>query len=324
MPAPAGPQSVLGTIRGRVLDDQGAPLAGAVIRVVDEATAIQREATTTAGGDYEVPNLRAGTYRVEDGSPGHPAFGRTGVVLSAGDTTRIDLRLSQVVLESSGETRPPVAVRTEELVVTAEGGSNIQLESPAIQAGLDQQQLATLPRNSRDYQAFLFLTANAIGHRERGVLHLSGRSYGSYLLQDGQPSNGIISGVPVRSSPGLYSIDELKVFSNSFPAEYGGLAAIVVTTRRGGNQLSGGAFYDFNADELNALTYTQKLQSLERGFEGSNMRDHRYGAWLGGPIRKQKTFFFVNYQGGRLPRCPPSACAAGISPSFPQTASSTP
>lgn len=292
----ASAQSALGTIRGSLLDDLGDPMPKAPIRVVDESTGIQRETETTATGDYEFPNLRAGSYRVEDGSPGFSAFQRTGVVLSTGDTVRIDLRLGNVVLGTPTTSfRQPTAVRSEELVISAEGSANIQLDSPAIQASLDRQQLSTLPRSPLEFFDYLFLTPNVLGAGESGTRYLSGRSYGVEFLQDGQPGVAQVGGRG-RAGAGLYAIDEIKVFSNSYGAEFGGLAAVVVTTRRGGNQLSGGAFYDFNADELNAPSPVAGRRALERGSERSDTQEHRYGAWLGGPLRKQKTFFFLNYQ----------------------------
>src|SRR5262249_28819421 len=178
-----------------------------------------------------------------------------------------------------------------EVIVTAEGGAPIQLESPAIQTGLDAQQLTALPRDSRDFQDFLFLNANVVGHYD-GNQMLGGRSYGLSYLQDGQPSNGTLFGIITNASPGLEAIDEVKVLSNAYGAEFGGLGAVVVTSRRGANRFSGSALYEGNVDELNALEYPQKQNGLQRGFPGSDTRDQWFGASLGGPIRKDKTFFF--------------------------------
>jgi len=295
--ASAGAQSVLGTIRGSLRDDLGAPVAMATIRVVDESTGIRRETVTTASGDYEFPNLRAGSYRVEDGSPGLPAFQRTGIVLSTGDIVRVDVRLANILLSAPapGSSQQPAAVRTEELVISAEGSANIQLDSPAIQVSIDRQRLSTLPRSPLEFSDYLLLTPNVLGAGESGVRYLSGRSYAVEFLQDGQPGAAQAGGRG-RAGAGLYAIDEIKVFSNSYGAEFGGLAAVVVTTRRGGNQLSGGAFYDFNADELNAPTPAESRRALARGVERADTQEHRYGAWVGGPIHKEKTFFFLNYQ----------------------------
>ena len=87
---------------------------------------------------------------------------------------------------------------------------------------------------------------------------LGGRTYGVSYVQDGQASTNAIFGTVGNSAPGLDAIAEVQVLSNSYSAEYGGLAGVVVTTKRGGNRYNGTTFYDFNSDGLNALTYAQK------------------------------------------------------------------
>jgi hypothetical protein len=126
---------------------------------------------------------------------------------------------------------------------------------------------------------------------------LGGKTYGVSYLQDGQASTNAIFGTIGNSAPGLDAIAELQVLSNSYSAEYGGLAGVVVTTKRGANNYRGSAFYDFNENGLNALTYNQKLSGVERGDPLSDTRHQRWGAALGGPVRSGKTFFFANYEG---------------------------
>ncbi len=87
---------------------------------------------------------------------------------------------------------------------------------------------------------------------------LGGRTYGVSYVQDGQASTNAIFGTVGNSAPGLDAIAEVQVLSNSYSAEYGGLAGVVVTTKRGGNRYHGTTFYDYNSDDLNALTYAQK------------------------------------------------------------------
>jgi hypothetical protein len=306
---PARGQSSLGTIRGRVSDARGVPVPSASIRVVDESTGVTRATDADAHGNYEVPNLRAGTYRVEDNSPGIIAFRTSGVVLRAGETARADLVLVAATQEiaavteeapepSAGAPRLPVRPDAVEIVVSGESHANIQPETPAIQGGLDARLLQDLPRGTRDFQDFLYLNPNMLAHPD-GFQVQSGRSYGFSYLQDGQPSNGALFGRLTLAAPALDAIDEVKVFANSYSAEAGGLGAVMVTSRRGGSLYSGSAFYDFNADELNALTYDQKEAGLKRGFPGSDTEAHRYGLTLGGPIRREKTFFFAAYEGSR-------------------------
>ena len=113
---------------------------------------------------------------------------------------------------------------------------------------------------------------------------LGGRTYGVSYVQDGQASTNAIFGTVGNSAPGLDAIAEVQVLSNSYSAEYGGLAGVVVTTKRGGNRYNGTAFYDYNSDGLNALTYNQKASGAERGDPNSDTHQHRWGASLGGPL----------------------------------------
>ena len=249
--APALAQSFLGTIRGTVIDPQGAAVSGASVLIIDEDTGATRTIDTDAEGRYEAANLKPGTYRVEVVTPNFKKFEQTGVVVRAAGTALVD-----VALEVGGS--------TETVTVSAEADNNITLDSQAIARGLDEQQLHDLPRNSRDIQDFLLLNPNVVGGFD-DMQFLGGRTYGVSYIQDGQASTNAIFGTIGNSAPGLDAVAEMQVLSNSYSAEYGGLAGVVVTTKRGGNAYRGTGFYDFNGDGLNALTYNQTLAGVERG-----------------------------------------------------------
>jgi Carboxypeptidase regulatory-like domain len=287
--APTWAQSFLGTIRGTVVDPQGAAVAGATILIVDEATGVPRTAATDAEGRYEAPNLRPGTYRIEVVTTNFKKAERTGVLLRASGVALADVKLE-------------LGAISETVTVSAEAQNNITLESQAIARGLDEQQLRDLPRSSRDVQDFLLLNPNVLGGSD-DIQFLGGRTYGVSYVQDGQASTNAIFGTVGNSAPGLDAISEMQVLSNSYSAEYGGLAGVVVTTKRGGNDFHGTGFYDFNSNALNALTYNQKLGlspeelSTLRDDPNAQTHQHRWGASLGGPLKSGKTFFHVNYEG---------------------------
>jgi len=278
-------QTTLGTIRGTVFDAQQGVVPGATIVVTDEATNVAREAQTDAEGLFEVSNLRPGTYSVTASLSGFKKVQRNGVVLRAASVVRTDLHLELGRLE-------------DVVTVTAEGQNNITIESQAIARGLDEQQLRDLPRNSRDIQDFLTLNPNIVGGFD-GIQFLGGRTYGASYIQDGQPSSAGIFGELSNAAPGLDAIAEVQVLSNSYSAEYGGLAGVIVSTKRGANQLHGTSFYDFNSNELNARTYAQTLTGVARNSPNSDTHDYRFGGSLGGPILTGRTFFFGNYEGSR-------------------------
>jgi len=279
----AAAQSTLGTIRGTVQDSTGGMVVGAAVLVTDQDTGVPRTSESDTAGNFEIPNLRAGSYRVEISQTGFKNFQQPDVVLRAGEVVRIDARLG-------------VGGSTETVTVTAEAAA-IQRESQAIQSGLDAQQLQTLPQGTRDVQNFLYLNPNVVGDPDNGFKFLGARSYGATYIQDGQPSTGGIFGSITNSAPGLDAISEVKVLSNSYSAEFGGLAGVVVTTRRGANRFSGSSFYDMNTDELNARPYGATLAGIERSDPVLNTRDNRWGVSFGGPVAKDRTFFFFNYEG---------------------------
>src|SRR6187397_2052786 len=289
MTTPAGAQSFLGTIRGTVVDPQGSVVPGAAVLIVDEGTNVPRAVETDAEGRYEATNLRPGIYRVEVVTTNFKKFERTGVVLRAAGTALVDGTLA-------------VGGINETVSVTADAINNITLESQAISRGLDEQQLHDLPRNSRDVQSFLLLNPNVVGGFD-DMQFLGSRTYGVSYIQDGQASTNAIFGTVGNSAPGLDAIAEVQVLSNSYSAEYGGLAGVLVTTKRGSNSYRGTAFYDFNSNGLNALPYNQKLGLSDaqladlRNDPNSDTHQHRFGASLGGPLKTGKTFFYANYEG---------------------------
>jgi len=280
---PANAQSTLGTVRGTVTDPQGAAVRGAAVLVVDEATGVPRSIETDQEGRFEANNLRPGSYRVEVVTTSFKKFERTGLVVRTGGVAFVEAKL-----ELGGV--------SETVTVSSDAVNNLVTESPAVSIAMDSQQLRDLPRNSRDMQDFLLLNPNVLGGSD-DIQFLGGRTYGVSYVQDGQASTNAIFGTVGNSAPGLDAIGEIQVLSNSYSAEYGGLAGVVVTTKRGGNSYNGSAFYDYNSDGLNALTYNQKQAGALRDDPNADTHAHRWGASLGGPIAQNKTFFFANYEG---------------------------
>ena len=279
-------QSFLGSIRGTVVDSSGGAVPKAAVLVTDEATGVPRSIDTDAEGRYEASNLQPGTYKVEVLTTSFKKFEKTGVVVRASATALVDVTLE-------------VGSMSETVTVTADAQNNITLDSGAISRGLDSQQLRDLPRSTRDIQSFLLLNPNVVGGSDTDIQFLGAKTYGVSYIQDGQASTNAIFGTVGNSAPGLDAVEEIQVLSNSFSAEYGGLAGVVVTTKRGSNAYHGTAFYDFNNDGLNALTYNQTLSGVERGDPLSKTSENRWGGSFGGPIIGSKLFFFGNYEGSK-------------------------
>jgi Carboxypeptidase regulatory-like domain len=189
---PAAAQSFLGTIRGTVVDPQGAPVSGAAVLIVDESTGTPRTLDTDAQGRYEAANLRPGMYRVEVVTTNFKKFARSEVLVRASSTALVDVSLE---LGNVNET----------VTVSGEALNNITLESQAIARGLDEQQLRDLPRASRDIQSFLLLNPNVVGGSGTDIQFLGGKTYGVSYIQDGQASTNAIFGTVGNSAPGLDS-----------------------------------------------------------------------------------------------------------------------
>ena len=165
------------------------------------------------------------------------------------------------------------------------------------------------------------------GSGDTDIQFLGAKTYGVSYIQDGQASTNAIFGTVGNSAPGLDAVEELQVLSNSYSAEYGGLAGVVVTTKRGSQQYRGTGFFDYNSDGLNALTYNQTLAGVERGDPLSDTHERRWGGSIGGPLFGNKLFFYGNYEGsndkaiyggGRSTafRRPPCAPATSAGPRF--------
>jgi Carboxypeptidase regulatory-like domain len=299
-------QSFLGSIRGTVVDPQGAAVKGAAVLVTDDATGAPRAVESDDQGRYEAPNLRPGTYKVEVMATGFKKVEQTSVLVRAAGTALVD-----VTLEVGGV--------SETITVSSEAAANITLDSQGISRGLDAQQLHDLPRSSRDIQSFLLLNPNVVGGSD-DIQFLGAKTYGVSYIQDGQASTNAIFGTIGNSAPGLDAVEELQVLSNSYSAEYGGLAGVVVTTKRGSQQYRGTGFFDYNSDGLNALTYNQTLSGVERGDPLSDTHERRWGGSIGGPLISSKLFFYGNYEGsndkaiyggGRSTAIPTAAMRAG-------------
>ena len=281
----AAAQTVTGTIRGTVTDAGGLVIPKAAVLIIDETTLVPRATETDGRGNFEVTNLNPGSYRIEVQVDKFKKFERPGVIVRTGGAALVEVQLE-------------VGPIDETVTVIGQSTANIiTLDSPAVTRGLDEQQLRDLPRASRDIQDFLYLNPNVIGTSD-DMQFIGSRTYGVSYVQDGQASTNAIFGTVGNSAPGLDAIAEMQVLSNSYSAEYGGLAGVVVTTKRGGQQFHGTGFWDFNTNELNALSYGQKLSGVTPNDPNSETSVNRYGASFGGPLAG-RTFFFANYEGQR-------------------------
>jgi outer membrane receptor protein involved in Fe transport len=297
----ASAQTFRGTILGTVTDTSGAAILHAKVTVRNVDTGIERVTDTSADGSYLVPELSIGTYTVTIELSGFQKAVTTGVKVDIASERRIDVSLKpgqmnqQVVVE--GETLPQVDTTSDTL-----GGT------------IESQQIENLPINGRDYTKLLIMVPGAVGEPNGG-----GDSPGSYglfsangsrgrsnnYLLDGTDMNDGYRNLPAINQGGVFgvpgtilpedSISELSVQSN-FQAEYGRNSGAVVNivTRSGTNALHGAVFEDFRNAVLNARNYFNTTDQPKDAF-----RNNQFGGAVGGPIVKDKAFFYFSYEGQR-------------------------
>jgi hypothetical protein len=275
-------QVAAGEITGLVKDQAGAAVPGATITVTETRTNLQRISVSTGDGVYTAASLAPGDYRVDVELAGFKPLRREGIRLSTGEKARIDFDLSV------GDIREQVTVVGDAPIVRAETAS--------LGTVVENEQVRQLPLNGRLFIMLagiapgVALPPNSVLPRING-----GRPRTNEYLFDGisvlQPEPGQVAYYPV-----VDAIQEFKIESNSPPAEFGRFNGGVVnlTTKSGANAFHGNGFAFFRNENLNATNYFQASNAVKPDY-----RRNQYGGMAGGPLVKDHTFFFVDYQGQR-------------------------
>jgi len=296
-------QTFRGTILGTVTDPSGNVIAGATVKVHNQDTGLERTVNTTAAGSYTVPELPIGKYSVTVIQSGFQTFVTSNVEVNVASERRIDvqLKIGQVsqTVEVSGEELPQVETTSDDLggVITA-------------------QVAETLPVNGRDYTKLIYLNPGVAGSPDQisdspgsfGEFSMNGaRGRSNNYLLDGTDMNDGYRNDPAINQAGVFgtpatilpidAVDQVNVLSN-FAPEYGRNAGGVVNivTKSGSNQIHGTAGEYFRNDALDARNYFNVSSQPKAKFH-----NNQFGASLGGPIIKDKTFFYVDYEGQREP-----------------------
>jgi hypothetical protein len=303
VPAPA--QVDRAVLTGTVSDPQGAVIAGATVVVTHTDTNAATRLRTTNEGVYLAPNLIPGRYTLHVEAQGFSAQTKS-VVLEIGQRARLDLTLT-------------VGTMTDETVV--EATHLLDTTQATIGTVLDQNAVSKLPLAIRNWDDMLALVAGVQGDRysEEGGATALGRTGGvnvhgnrslqNNFLLDGVDNNTISTNVQELSTqvsrPSIDAIQEFKVVTSPYSAEYGRSpgAAISVTTKSGTNAFHG-AIYDYYRNEaFDSNSYFNEDYRIERNLtplpKFANDQN-QFGANLGGPLVKDKAFFFVDYEGTRI------------------------
>ena len=277
-----------GVILGSVSDQSGARIVGATVTMTNLATNVTQVTRTGPSGDFRSIPLRSGRYSIAVESPGFKKLLRSGVTLEIQAEVRLDLSLE-------------LGAAAEQVTVTADAAL-LQTTEPSRGQVIDNKKIVDLPLNGRDYLQLALLTAGTNvpppGSRFQGFSSGGFRvSHNNYLL-DGMDNNSNQHAAQGRTpqviSPSVDAIQEFKVQTTNYSAEFGrNLGGVVnVAIKSGSNEFHGGAFEFLRNEAFNARHFFQS--------PGTNIavfRRNQFGALLGGPIVKNKTFFFVDYEG---------------------------
>src|SRR6202162_5675874 len=284
-------QSTGGRILGRVQDTSGAVLANVKVTATNDATGIVRETKTNASGDYVFPEVPVGTYTLTFDLSGFKTNVRKSVTLDLNQV--ITLNMSMQV----GASKEVVEVTSEAPLVDT---TTTQLGAVA-----DARSVTQLPLNARDTYQFLQLqpgvmstvgSPNSVvyGSDRAGAVSVNGgRGRANNFSVNGGDANDQFVNLPtIQPTPD--AIEEFRVISNTFDAEYGRNSGDVVNvvTKSGTNQWHGNVYEYFRNKVLNAQGYFNTVKP--------QFNQNQFGGTFGGPIRKERPFFFTSFQGRRV------------------------
>ena len=291
----AGAQVSGGTIMGTVTDPTGAIVQNAHITIVDTATSIVRDVTANNDGAFSAPNLTPGTYYARAEASGFKTEVQQNLRINVGGVKVVNFVMTVGAMSEKIEvttTNPPIDLGSSQISGVVTGGRIRELPLN----GRDWTQLATLEPGVTQIR-----TENALGNRvqqgEGAQLSISGsRPWQNNYRLDGISINDYANGAPGSAlgvNLGVDAIAEFSVISSGYPAEYGRSSGGIVTaaTRSGTKEFHGSGYEFFRDSALDSRSYfdTVKPEFLRNQFGGS----------IGGPIFKEKTFFFADYEGIR-------------------------
>ncbi|MFZ0537380.1 MAG: carboxypeptidase regulatory-like domain-containing protein [Candidatus Sulfotelmatobacter sp.] len=294
--------SITGSISGVVTDKSGAVISGASVVATDTTTGVKTTQKTDAKGFYNLPTLAIGTYDLEISQAGFKTYRQTGLVIDANSALRVDASLQ-------------VGSINEKIEISTEAA---QVETQSTQMGevIEGSKMTSVPLNGRNYIDLLALqpgvspyqctssncndTTQGVGADEtavsgdqtNGTQSVNGGRLGSngFMVNGADAQEGVHNGAAIL--PNLDSISEFRIITNNFNAEYGNFSGgqINVVTKSGTNQFHGDVFEFLRNTDFDASQYF-----VGRG----DFIQNQFGGIFGGPIKKDKVFFFADYQGNR-------------------------
>jgi hypothetical protein len=283
------------TLQGVVTDNTNAVLANAEISVTNLDTGVVVKAVTNEAGLYRVPALNPGRYSVEAKANGFAAARVNETRLEVGQTARLDLSLK-------------IGNVSETVEVTAEG-TLLNSETTDVGQVIDGKRIVEMPLNGRNYLQLAQLTAgvlpagNSRTSNEGGFLAFGQHTYQNNVLLDGADNSSRGSGGPLgfeaqAVKPPVDAVGEFKVLTNNTSAEFGYStgAKVIVTTKGGTNEFHGSLYEFLRNDKFDATNFFANRAGAQKPV----FKQNQFGGVIGGPVIRNKAFFFFSYQGTRL------------------------
>ena len=300
-------QSTNGSLTGRITDTAKALITDAKVAAIINSTNVRYETMTNGSGEYHLANLPPGAYRIEIEKPGFKKLIKPDVILHVQDALEIDFEMA-------------VGSVSESITVEA-GAPLVNSESATVSTIVDRTFVENLPLNGRSFQTLILLTpgvvVNATRLDDQGQFSVNGqRADANYFTVDGASANfGVIGfttlvqtaggALPALSASGgtnsLVSVDamqEFRIQTSSFAPEFGRTPGgqVSIVTRSGTNAFHGTLFEYFRNNVLDAKDWFVNFNGLAKPEE----RQNDFGGVFGGPVFKDRTFFFSSYEGLRL------------------------
>jgi len=287
-------QATTATVLGTVVDASSASVAGARVEAKNIGTGAIREGVTDTQGRYSIADLPVGDYDVQVAVAGFQTVVRKGITLTVGSQTVVDFGLQ---------------VGQQQQTITVEGqASQVETTSAAVSTLIDQSQMRELPLNGRNFDQLILLapgvqsytsvsTSSSFTGRSNSYSIAGARPEGQSLLLDNENlqtfwNRGLAS--VLGTSLGVEAIGEFQTLTNTFGAQFGGNGAVINAVSKSGTNAVHGSAYDFLRNSaLDARNF------FDPGNSSPAFRKNQFGGSFGGPVKKDKAFFFVNYEGIR-------------------------
>ncbi|HZT36605.1 MAG TPA: TonB-dependent receptor [Bryobacteraceae bacterium] len=287
----AGAYAQTAAVQGRITDQTGAAIPQARVTATNASSGVSVSTTTNEQGAYNIPFLPPGAYAISAEKQGFRPAVRSNVQLAIDQTAGIDMMLQ--------------VGQASERVEVQGGAELLQTQTALTGQDIDTKTVSTLPLNGRDYTQLVTLGAGAAPNsysRAKNGFSLNGsQTFQNTMLLDGIDNNNYILGTDTGNinalTPSVDAIQEFRVESGNYGAQYGRAAGgvVIVSVKSGTNQLHGSAFEFLRNDALDANDFFANRAGLKK----PPLRRNQFGGTLGGPVIRNRSFFFVSYQGER-------------------------